>query len=59
MKWFSIKEIIKEIKKIKWPTGSELLKNSVQVIAFTAFFALFFFVCQYLVSGLLKLLGVL
>ena len=59
MKWFNIKEIIKEIKKIKWPTGKDLLKNSVQVTVFTAFFALFFFVCQYVVSAVLKLLGVL
>ena len=59
MKWFNIKEIIKEIKKIKWPTGKDLLKNSVQVLVFTGFFALFFFVCQYLVSAVLKLLGVL
>ena len=59
MKWFSVKKILAEIKKIKWPTGKELLKNSLQVIVFTAFFALFFYLCQFLVSAVLSVLGVL
>ncbi|MBQ1512045.1 MAG: preprotein translocase subunit SecE [Erysipelotrichaceae bacterium] len=57
MKWFSLSGIAKEIKKIRWPKGEDLLTNSVQVVIFTAFFALFFLLCQVVVSMLLRLLG--
>ena len=59
MKWFSLSAIFKEISKIRWPKKDDLLTNSVQVIIFTAFFALFFFICQLLVSVLLKAIGVM
>ena len=59
MKWFNISAIFKEIGKIRWPKKEDLLTNSVQVLVFTAFFALFFFVCQFLVSLILKTIGVL
>ena len=42
MNWFSIDGIVKEIKKIHWPSKKDLLESTVQVIAFTAFFILFF-----------------
>lgn len=54
MKWFDLKAIFKEIGKIRWPKKEDLLTSSVQVVIFIAFFALFFFLCQYLVSLLLK-----
>jgi len=57
MKWFSLSGIIKEIKKIRWPEKSDLFTNSVQVIIFTVVFALFFFLCQVVISQLLRLLG--
>lgn len=56
---FSFKAVLKEISKIKWPKKDELLVNSVQVVVFTAFFALFFYLCQFLVSLGLQLLGVI
>ncbi len=59
MKWFSPAAIFKEIRKIRWPNRSDLFNNSVQVVIFTAFFALFFYLCQFLVSLCLKLAGVL
>ena len=59
MKWFNLSAIFKEISKIRWPKKDDLLTNSVQVIIFTAFFALFFFICQLLVSVLLKAIGVM
>lgn len=58
-KWFSFNGITKEIKKIRWPKKEDLLTNSVQVILFTAFFGVFFVLCQFLVSLVLKLLGVI
>lgn len=59
MKWFSFKAIIKEIGKIRWPKKDDLLVNSVQVILFTAFFALFFYLCQFLVTMSLTALGII
>ena len=59
MKWFSFEAIFKEISKIRWPKKNDLLTNSVQVVIFTAFFALFFYLCQFLVSICLKLMGVI
>ena len=50
MKWFNLKAIFKEIGKIRWPKKEDLTVNAVQVIIFIAFFALFFFACQWLVS---------
>ena len=57
MKWFSLNGIIKEIKKIRWPSKADLFTNSVQVIVFTFFFGVFFFLCQIVVSEFLRLLG--
>lgn len=59
MKWFSPAAIFKEISKIRWPKKNDLLTNSVQVVVFTALFAVFFYLCQFLVSICLKLIGVI
>ena len=59
MKWFSPAAIFKEISKIRWPKKNDLLTNSVQVVVVTAFFAVFFYLCQFLVSICLKLIGVI
>lgn len=59
MKWFSPAAIFKEISKIRWPKKNDLLTNSVQAVVFTAFFAVFFYLCQFLVSICLKLIGVI
>lgn len=59
MKWFNLSAIFKEISKIRWPKKKDLLTNSVQVVVFTAFFAVFFYACQFLVSLCLKLIGVM
>ncbi|MBQ5443776.1 MAG: preprotein translocase subunit SecE [Erysipelotrichaceae bacterium] len=59
MKWFNFSAIWKEISKIRWPKRSDLFSNSVQVLIFTGFFALFFAVCLVAVSAILNALGVL
>lgn len=59
MKWFNLSAIFKEIGKIRWPKKEDLLNDSVQVVLYTAFFAVFFFICQFLVSLFLKLIGVI
>lgn len=58
-KWFSFSGITKEIKKIRWPKKGDLGSNSVQVIIFTLFFGLFFYLCQFIITLLLKLMGVI
>lgn len=59
MKWFNLNAIFKEIAKIRWPKKDDLLTNSVQVICITAFFAVFFYVCQFVVSLCLRMMGVI
>ena len=59
MKWFSPSAIAKEISKIKWPKKGALLTNSVQVLIIVAFFALFFVACQFVLSLVLRLMGVI
>lgn len=59
MKWFDLGAIVKEIKKIRWPKKGDLLTNSIQVVVFTAFFGVFFYICQFLVSLCLRLMGVI
>ena len=59
MSWFNPAAIVKEISKIRWPKRNDLLTNSVQVFIFTSFFSLYFFGCQFLISLLLRLVGVI
>ena len=57
MSWFTPKEVVKEIGKIRWPNKNDLATNSVQVVIVTLFFALFFYLCQFVISLLLSLVG--
>lgn len=57
MGWFSPKEVVKEIGKIRWPNKNDLATNSVQVVVVTLFFALFFYLCQFVISLLLSIVG--
>ncbi len=56
MKWFSIKGIAEEAKKIKWPTTKDLVRNTGEVLIFTIAFGIFFVVCEFVVSGLLNII---
>ena len=57
MKWFRWNGIMKEAKRVRWPKGKDLLKDSSTVIVFTVFLGVFFFLCQLVTSGFLKMLG--
>ena len=57
MKWFSISGIISETKKIQWPKGKDLAKDSMTVFLFVLFLGIFFFLCQVVTSGFLKVIG--
>lgn len=59
MSWFSIKGIKEEIRKIQWPKRKELSKNTVIVLSFVLFFAVYFVIADGLVSQFLRLIGVL
>lgn len=45
MKWFSIRGIMAEVKRIRWSSPKDLAKDSGTVVFFTLFFALFFVIC--------------
>lgn len=63
--WFSFAGIRKEAKRVRWPhwksdgeNNPGILQNSGEVILFTAFFAVFFVLCNLLITYLLKLVGI-
>ena len=63
--WFSFSGIRKESKRVRWPhwksdgqNNPGILQNSGEVILFTAFFAIFFVLCEFGVTFLLKLIGI-
>ena len=57
MSWFTPKDVVKEVGKIRWPNKNDLATNSVQVVVVTVFFALFFYLCQFVISILLSVVG--
>lgn len=63
--WFSLSGIRKEAKRVRWPhwksdgqANPGIIQNSGEVIIFTAFFAVFFVLCELGVTFLLKLIGI-
>lgn len=59
-RWFSISGITKEAKRVRWPhwksdgaNNPGIIQNSGEVVLFTAFFAVFFVLCDLLVTWLL------
>lgn len=58
LKWFSISGIMKEVQRIRWAKTSELVNNSLEVIIFSAFFGLFFVACEFVITFILRLIGI-
>lgn len=50
MKWFSVKGIMEEMSKVRWPKASELASNSATAIIFTVLFACFFVLCDFIAA---------
>ncbi|MBR2830704.1 MAG: preprotein translocase subunit SecE, partial [Solobacterium sp.] len=50
--------IQKEAKRVRWPKGKDIRLSTAEVILFTAFFALFFIGCDFLVTFLLRMIGI-
>ncbi len=52
-----LKNVVSEMKKVRWPTREELVKYTITVIATVAFVTLFFVVVDYGISSLLQLIS--
>jgi preprotein translocase, SecE subunit, bacterial len=58
MKWFSIEEIKKEIKRIRWPNKEEMTKDTTTTMIFMVAFGAFFVVCDFIVALLMNVLKI-
>ncbi|MGI6607920.1 MAG: preprotein translocase subunit SecE [Erysipelotrichaceae bacterium] len=47
-----------EIKRIRWPKFSELMSDTGRVLAFCILFAIFFILCDLVISKFLIMIGV-
>lgn len=63
--WFSFSGIRKEAKRVRWPhwksqgaSNPGILQNTGEVVIFTASFALFFVLCEFVITYLLKFIGI-
>lgn len=55
---YSPANVMRELKKVKWPSVKQLSKDSLLVIVFTLLFGLYFFVCEILSTDLVsKIVG--
>ncbi len=57
-KTFSWSGIQKEAKRVRWPKWRDISTNTAEVLIFTAFFALFFVLCDFAVAYLLRFIGI-
>ena len=48
------KEVINEVKKVKWPSKKDMVKYSIATVVFVIFFALFFWLINFLLTILIK-----
>lgn len=51
-----LKDVSREMRKVVWPKGNELVTYTVTVVATVAFFAIFFTVVDLIISQILNLL---
>ena len=58
MRWFSIKGIIEEMKKVHWPKAGELARSSFTVILFSGAFAAFFILCDFIAAWFFRTMGI-
>ncbi len=52
------KGVFKEASRVRWPKFSELMVNTGKVLVFCVLFAVFFILCDAVVSELLLLIGI-
>ena len=51
------KGVVREAKRVRWPSKKDMTDNTVTVVVFSAFFALFFSACYTIGHAILKALG--
>lgn len=51
------KGVVREIKRVRWPNKKDMAENTVTVVVFSAFFALFFSACYTIGQAVLSALG--
>ena len=63
-RWFTLDGIVKEAKRVRWPSwrsdgnNAGILQNTAEVLIFVGFFALFFVLCEFIVTFVLKAIGI-
>ena len=63
-RWFTLRGIRKEAKRVVWPRwkdsdrGPGFMTTTGEVLTFTVFFALFFVLCEFVVTYLLRFIGI-
>ena len=50
-----ISDLKKELDRIRWCKGKELVKNALITILFVVFFALFFMLIEFVVTSIMKI----
>ena len=51
------KGVVREGKRVRWPSKKDMANNTVTVVVFSAFFALFFSACYTIGHAVLTALG--
>ena len=51
------KGVVREIKRVRWPSKKKMADNTATVVIFCAFFALFFSACYTIGHAVLQALG--
>lgn len=51
------KGVIRELKRVRWPSQKKMTENTATVVIFCAFFALFFSACYVIGEAVLSALG--
>ena len=63
-RWFTIDGIVKEAKRVRWPKWRTegntpgTAQNTAEVLLFTGFFGLYFVFCDFVITFLLKAIGI-
>ena len=62
--WLTIDGVRKEAKRVRWPKWKTegntpgIAQNTGEVLIFTGFFGIFFVLCDFLVTFVLKVIGI-
>lgn len=57
-KTFSWSGIRKEAKRVRWPKMKDITSNTLETVIFVVFFAIFFVACEFVVTMILRMIGI-